>query len=123
METFGEEKSKPRKTTPQKELEDKDNHKKTDIPNKVSKKFVSFVVRTSKKERNIIMKGLNVLAAFLGGAAVGAALGILFAPEKGEDTRNKIAEILRKKGIRLNRSEMEDLVDEIAAAIKGEVTE
>ena len=25
------------------------------------------------------MKGLNVLAAFLGGAAVGAALGILFA--------------------------------------------
>jgi hypothetical protein len=123
METFGEEKSKPRKTTPQKELEDKDNHKKTDIPNKVSKKFVSFVVRTSKKERNIIMKGLNVLAAFLGGAAVGAALGILFAPEKGEDTRNKIAEILRKKGIRLNRSEMEDLVDEIAAEIKGEVTE
>ena len=88
METFGEEKSKPRKTTPQKELEDKDNHKKTDIPNKVSKKFVSFVVRTS-----------------------------------GEDTRNKIAEILRKKGIRLNRSEMEDLVDEIAAEIKGEVTE
>ena len=54
------------------------------------------------------MKGLNVLAAFLGGAAVGAALGILFAPEKGEDTRHKIAEILRKKGIKLNRSEMDD---------------
>ena len=69
------------------------------------------------------MKGLNVLAAFLGGAAVGAALGILFAPEKGEDTPHKIDDILRKKGIKLNRSEMENLVDEIAAEMKGEIAE
>ena len=68
------------------------------------------------------MKGLNVLAAFLGGSAVVAELGILFAPEKGEDTRNKIAEILRKKCIKLNRNEMENLVDEIAAELK-EVTD
>lgn len=69
------------------------------------------------------MKGLNLLAAFLGGAAVGAALGVLYAPEKGETTREKIAEILRKKGIRLNRNEMANLVDEIAAEIKGEISE
>ncbi|MBM6961515.1 YtxH domain-containing protein [Bacteroides caecigallinarum] len=64
------------------------------------------------------MKALNIVAAFLGGVALGAAAGILFAPEKGEDTRRKIAEILRQKGIRLNRAEMEDLVDQIAAEVK-----
>ena len=69
------------------------------------------------------MKALNVLAAFLGGAAVGAAIGILFAPEQGEDTRNRIAEALRKKGIRLNRREMDELVDEIASEIKSEAAE
>ena len=67
------------------------------------------------------MKGLNFLAAFLGGAAIGAALGILFAPEKGEDTRQKIKDILREKGIKLNRSEMAELVDKIAAEVKDAV--
>ncbi len=66
------------------------------------------------------MKNLSTLVAFLGGAAVGAALGILFAPEKGEDTRRKIAEILRRKGIKLNRSEMDDLVEQITSEIKIE---
>lgn len=47
------------------------------------------------------MKGLSILAAFLGGAVVGAAAGILFAPESGEDTRSKIADALRKRGIKL----------------------
>ena len=60
------------------------------------------------------VNGLNVLAAFLGGAAVGAACGVLFAPEKGTDTRNRIAEAIRKRGIKLNSKDMESLVDDIA---------
>ena len=65
------------------------------------------------------MKGLSILAAFLGGAVVGAAAGILFAPESGEeDTRSKIADALRKRGIKLSRTDMENLVDEIAAEVK-----
>ena len=54
------------------------------------------------------MKSLSILAAFLGGAVVGAAAGVLFAPERGEDTRNKIDDALRKRGIKLSRKEMED---------------
>ena len=65
------------------------------------------------------MKALNFLAAFVGGAAVGAAFGILSAPERGVDTREKIAEALRKRGIKLNRKEMDTLVDEIAEELKS----
>ena len=65
------------------------------------------------------MRALNYLVAFLGGAAIGTACGLLFAPEKGSDLREKIAEALRKRGIRLNRKEMESLVDEIAEELQN----
>lgn len=66
------------------------------------------------------MKGLSILAAFLGGAAVGAACSILFAPEKGSDTRERIIDALRKRGIKLDRKEMEELVDDIADELKSD---
>ena len=65
------------------------------------------------------MKGLSILAAFLGGAAVGAACVILVAPEKGEVTRERIIEALQKRGIRLDRKQMNDLVDDIADELKS----
>ena len=60
------------------------------------------------------MKGINYLTAFIGGAAVGVACGILFAPEKGSDTRAKIIEAIKKRGIKLSHKEMEDLASDIA---------
>lgn len=61
-----------------------------------------------------IMKHTSILLAFLGGAAVGAACGVLFAPEKGSDTRSRIAEAIRKRGLKLSGRELESLVDDIA---------
>ena len=37
-------------------------------------------------------KNVNIVAAILAGAAVGAAIGILFAPDKGSKTRAKLKE-------------------------------
>ena len=36
-------------------------------------------------------KGSNALVAFLSGAAIGAVLGILYAPAKGSHTREKLS--------------------------------
>ncbi len=64
------------------------------------------------------MKALNIVLAVLGGAVAGAAVGLLLAPEKGEDTRNNIMKYLESKGIKLTKSKLEELADEIADEIR-----
>ncbi len=69
------------------------------------------------------MKALNYLVAFLGGVAIGSAAGLLLAPEKGADTRERIAEALRKRGIRLNRKDMDALVTDISEELANTTEE
>lgn len=63
------------------------------------------------------MKSLGYIGAFLGGAIAGTVLGLLVAPEKGSDTREKITDavddFMKKHNIKLSRKDINDLVDDI----------
>lgn len=63
------------------------------------------------------MSNLSMLYAFIGGAIVGAGAAILFAPEKGEDIRARIADLLRKKGILCSDNEIDALVEQLTTEI------
>lgn len=59
------------------------------------------------------MKALNILYAFIGGAIVGCGAALLFAPEKGEELRDRICKILKRKGIKISDAEVDALVAEL----------
>lgn len=63
------------------------------------------------------MNAKSLLYAFFGGAVVGAAVAVLLAPAKGQDTRKRIKEMLKKKGIDFTDDEVERLVDQISEQI------
>ena len=82
--------------------------------------YICLLKRRLTLKNNTIMKSLGYLGAFFGGALAGAVIGLLLAPEKGEDTRVKITDavddFMKKHNIKLSRKEVKDLVDDIAEA-------
>jgi gas vesicle protein len=64
------------------------------------------------------MSNSKTLLGFLAGAAVGSILGILFAPDKGTETRRKIGETSGDLTDSL-KSKFNDFVDSIKESYEG----
>ena len=63
------------------------------------------------------MKTLNLVAAALGGALVGAAAALLLAPQSGSKTREDITDFIKERCPSLKKSKIEQLADQLEADI------
>lgn len=63
------------------------------------------------------MKALGYIGAIIGGAVAGATAALLFAPEKGSETRSKIREAVKdfceKHDIKLSCKQIKEIADDI----------
>mgnify|MGYP001634715037 CR=1 FL=1 len=64
------------------------------------------------------MKGFNLVLAAAGGAIVGAAIALLYAPQKGEKTRRDVVDFVKSHCPYIKESEVEKIADAIEDKIE-----
>jgi gas vesicle protein len=87
------------------------------------------IIKQNEQTKIIIHMNDNskIVVALLAGLAAGAALGILFAPDKGTETRDKLTDSLKKLGDSIREtaaSEIDNLVgfkDKVVDNIKSKI--
>jgi len=89
--------------------------------NYIRSKQINFLIANSKKMKNTS----KILIALGAGMAIGGVLGVLFAPDKGENTRNKIAENGKKLADQFKRKvkEGKEKMEEQLSRVNGELEE
>jgi hypothetical protein len=87
---------------------------------KIGKDFLLSQESTRQKPR-IMNNNSKILLGFLVGAAVGGALGILLAPDKGSETRRKIVEKGNEVGDSLSSfgDTVKDKFNDVVDGVKG----
>lgn len=69
----------------------------------------------------------KVLVALLAGLAAGAALGLLFAPEKGSETRDRLSQSLKDLGDSIKDkaedeiNNLSNLKDKVVSSVKNKL--
>ncbi len=89
--------------------------------NYIRSKQIDFLIENSKQMKNTS----KVLIALGAGMAIGGILGVLFAPDKGENTRHKIAENGKKLTDQFKRKvkEGKEKMEEQLSRVNGELEE
>lgn len=66
---------------------------------------------------------LTHLFAFAGGIVAGVAAGILFAPDSGVNTRAKIAQKLKEKGLCVDKESFDAFVEKVKSKLRDAFSE